>query len=383
LFTRTYPHDPALPRLLPLAERTAAPAGLRGRGVTIAFIDSGFSAHPDIAERVLVHADATMPQVIEGGRYGTRPEWFAWHGTMTSVIAAGDGRTSGGTYRGLASEARLVLVKVSTLRRQIKEDDILRGLQWLIVHGARFGVRVVNISVGGDVPDRSPTHPLHVAVRALTAQGMTVVIAAGNSGASVLLPPASAAEAVVVGGYDDVNTADRARWQPYPGNTGAATDGSRKPDVLGPARWLPSPILPGSLVEREARWLVPLFEAADVTPDTLIARIRPGFTDLRVTAAQARQPALLAEYLRERILEHKLVDLRHQYVEGTSVSAAVVSGVVAQMLEARPDATPAAIAGALRASAHRPPGSPADGAGWLNPSGAIAALQPEPDAASA
>ena len=40
------------------------------------------------------------------------PDVSSWHGMMTSVVACGNGTLSGGFYRGVASEARLVLVKV-------------------------------------------------------------------------------------------------------------------------------------------------------------------------------------------------------------------------------------------------------------------------------
>ena len=46
-----------------------------------------------------------------------QPGESSWHGMMTSVVACGNGRLSGGLYRGLASEARLVLVKCGSVRR--------------------------------------------------------------------------------------------------------------------------------------------------------------------------------------------------------------------------------------------------------------------------
>ena len=60
--------------------------------------------------------------------------------------------------------------------------------------------------------------------------------------------------------------------------------------------------------------------------------------------------------MQERIFAHKLVDAYHQYVEGTSVAAPSVSGVVAQMLEARPSLTPADIKSLLLKTAKPLPG---------------------------
>ena len=104
-----------------------------GRGVTIAFLDSGFFAHPDLVQprdRILHYLDVTPP-AARTRRDLERPDESSWHGMMTSVVACGNGWLSGGLYRGLASEARLVLVKVGTARR-IQHDDIRRGLEWVV-----------------------------------------------------------------------------------------------------------------------------------------------------------------------------------------------------------------------------------------------------------
>jgi serine protease AprX len=116
-FAPNYPDPSGRFSLLSTPERVGAPPAYTGRGVVMAFIDSGFFPHPDLGERVLVHADASSGRIIEGRRFH-RPEWYSWHGQMTSVIAAGDGRTSGGKYRGIACEARLVLIKTRPTQRR-------------------------------------------------------------------------------------------------------------------------------------------------------------------------------------------------------------------------------------------------------------------------
>src|SRR5579859_5957980 len=179
-----------------MAARCAAPTNVTGRGITIAFIDSGFYPHPDLAGRVLCHIDATSERIVEGRRFNS-PEWYSWHGQMTSVIAAGAGEA----FPGLARESTLVLIKVSTVHKQIKERDILRGLRWLLANHARLGVRVVNLSVGGDFESADPDHPIYGAVAQLTAAGVVVCAAAGNGARQHLVPPASAPNAITVGGY--------------------------------------------------------------------------------------------------------------------------------------------------------------------------------------
>src|SRR5215211_6246437 len=95
--------------VIPTHERLKADTALTGRGVTIAFLDSGFYPHPDLVEprsRVLAFKDIggeeqSLDASFESGR---TPESWHWHGTMVAVAAAGNGHLSGGVYRGLAAE---------------------------------------------------------------------------------------------------------------------------------------------------------------------------------------------------------------------------------------------------------------------------------------
>jgi serine protease AprX len=375
LFTSNYPHQTlGSPSLLPTPERIGALSEYTGRGVTIAFIDAGFYPHPDLRGRIRLHVDASTNRVIEEPGDPFESSDFSWHGQMTSVIAAGDGRTSGGKYRGVASEAELVLVKVSTPKGQVKEADILRGLRWVSDTHRRFNVRVVNISLGGDFESADPNHPLHHMVRKLTRAGITVIIAAGNKPVRSLLPPASAADAITVGGIDDGNSPDIRSWKLYHHNYGKGYDGSPKPEILAPAAWIASPILPNSLVAREARWLAPLLEHDN--PLTIKQTLEHGYSDLGI----ARDTALKADtavydMLQQRIHAHKLIDAHHQYVDGTSVAAPIVTSVVAQMLQANPRLTPQQIRAILTATARLMPGVPIEkqGGGVLNAAGAVLA----------
>ena len=146
--------EPAPSFILPVADRLVANDCAGGRGVTIAFLDSCFFAHPALVDpeaRILRYVDVNDPKARRTDL--ARPDESSWHGMMTSVVACGNGRLSQGLYRGLASEARLVLVKVGSARR-IRHDDIRRGLDWVVRHKSRYGIRVVNVSCGGDYEAR-------------------------------------------------------------------------------------------------------------------------------------------------------------------------------------------------------------------------------------
>jgi serine protease AprX len=355
--------------ILPTPERIGTSTHYTGRGVVMAFIDSGFSNHADLAGRILLHVDATTAHIREQAGV-TETNDLSWHGQMTSVIACGDGTTSGGRYKGAASASQVVLVKVSSPRWQIKEADILRGLRWVIDTHRRTGVRVVNLSVGGDKVSTDPNHPLHRAIKRLHDAGVVVLCASGNSGAERILPPASSPHAIVVGGYNDHNTLNTREWTTYHSNYGLAYDGTPRPDVLAPAIWIPSPILPHSSVDRDARWLGGLVTDTDHALERLM---RDGYADLGL---RKEDVVLFTEklhhLLQARINSHKLIDAHHQHVDGTSVAVAIASAVVAQMLEANPALTPSQIRDLLMDTAHVLPGVPErQGAGRMDAAAAI------------
>lgn len=347
-FTANYPSAIAgKVTLLSVPERTRALKTYTGKGVTIAFVDSGFYEHPDLGGRVIRYVDATTERIREGGRFN-KAEGYSWHGQMTSVIAAGDGTLSNGRYRGIASDANLILIKVMTADYQLKEADILRGLRWILGNLIRYEIDIVNLSVGGDFVDDDPDHPLHRAIRDLTNAGVVVVTAAGNRERAYVVPPASAPEAIVVGGMNDHNALDQHRWQGFHSNWGRAHDGSTKPDILAPAIWIPSPILPGSEVDTEAQLLGPLLNKPPILGD-LVQRTR---AESAARHFEKDHPdADVYRVMQDKIHAHKLVNAHYQYVDGTSVATPIVTSIIAQMLEANPALTPQAIRKILKNTA--------------------------------
>ena len=324
--------------LMSTPERLDAVSDISGRGVQIAFIDSGFSNHIELAGRIRLHVDASTDNILEQSRVITYTD-MSWHGQMTSVIAAGDGKLSGGQFRGIASEAELTLIKVSTPHFEIKERDILRGLKWVYDSRDRHNIRVVNVSVGGDRVSSDPSHHLHDIVKKLTEAGIIVVVAAGNSGRDRLVPPASAPDAFVVGGYDDHNTLNQDQWTLYRHNHGHVYNGTSKPDLIAPANWIVSPLLPKSDTEAEIHYLGQLLRAQ--TEDEVLAILADGQEALNLSDEEIEQvDETLYDKLQNRIYHHKVVDSNHQFVDGTSVAAPIVTSVIAQMLEVKPDLTP-------------------------------------------
>ena len=160
-------------------------AGVRGKGVVVAVLDGGFSLnHPDIAPNVAGWADMTG----EGIAYGPNPDdptGIFSHGMhVAGTIAAVDNGL--GTI-GVAPEAKLLLVKVLFNVGSGSFEDVLEG----IYYAADYGVDVINMSLGADIPQGSGKgsneiaelrKAMNRAIGYAYQKGATVIVAAGNDG---------------------------------------------------------------------------------------------------------------------------------------------------------------------------------------------------------
>ena len=362
-------HAPNRFAVIPTHARLGADERLTGRGVTVAFLDSGFYPHPDLTEplnRVAAFHDTSGEEAAPDP--AREPQAFHWHGTMVAVAAAGNGRLSGGAYRGLASEARVVLVKASAGGR-ITEESIARGIEWVIEHRERYGIRVLNVSLGGDEDVPCSRSLIDGAAERAVAEGVVVVAAAGNQGcgpAPRSVPPANSPSVITVGGYDDRNSLDPADLELYCSNYGPTADGTVKPELLAPAAWVAAPILPNTPAYRTAETLSRLSEAPDYRLRALVRELwrEGGLPEYLLGEGPSRVRAEVESLLRA----NRVVAAHYQHADGTSFAAPVVSSVVAQMLEANPRLTPAAVKHILVSTADRLAGAPAlrQGYGLLN-----------------
>jgi serine protease AprX len=351
--------------ILPTPMRLGAFDAYRGRGVTIAFLDSGFYAHPDLVEpedRILAYVDVTRSR--RRAQDLRVPDESSWHGTMTSVVACGNGRLSDGLYRGVASEARLVLVKCGTMRR-IAHEDIQRGLDWVVRHRRRYGIRIVNVSCGGDYEAPYLTDGLSQAAERATREGILVCAAVGNLGHRPdhpVLPPASAPSVLTVGGLDDQNRLAFAAYGMYHSSFGPTVDGLQKPEVVAPGIWVAAPILPGTPTAAQAELLSRLHAAADAEMQSVLAA-QPG-VDAELDAAADLVPPLLRQLVRLKLKDQKVISGAYKHVDGTSFAAPIVASIAAQMLEANPRLLPQEVKRRLVGTARRIAGVEVDRQGW-------------------
>lgn len=335
-----------------------------GRGVTIAFLDSGFYAHPDLTtpeNRILAYHSIVA---AEGDRTTLQtPDPASWHGMMTSVVAAGNGGCSNGFYRGIAPDARVVLVKVG--KGRVSEENIERGLRWVIAHRKEYDIRIVNISAGGDYEESYLDNTLAQTVEEAVRDGLIVVCAVGNAGmipGHPVLPPASAPSSIAVGGLDDQNSLDRARRGMYRSSYGPTIDGLQKPEVIAPGIWVPAPILPHTPTAEEAVLLATLDNARD---DQLRAIIEAHHgVDKDLDEARGLPVPLLRQLITIKLREGNVISEHYKYVDGTSFASPIVASIIACMLEANPDLTPQQVKRILIDTAERLPRIEVDRQGW-------------------
>jgi subtilisin family serine protease len=194
-------------------------AGLTGKGVTVAVLDTGVDAdHPDLAGRVL----ATR-SFIEGEEVADRNG----HGTHVTSTVGGSGAASDGKEKGVAPGAALAVGKVLSDEGSGSESQIIAGMEW----AARdVGAEVVSMSLGSTEASDG-TDPMAQAVETLSKEtGALFVVAAGNTGApSSIGSPGAADSALTVGAVD---SADQAAYFTSAGPRHG--DHALKPDLSAP-----------------------------------------------------------------------------------------------------------------------------------------------------
>lgn len=163
--------------------------GLLGSGVLVAVIDSGIDYfHPDFrnedgSSRILTMWDQTVqgraPEgFVTGAEYtkedidealnaGSREAAYAivperdlnGHGTQVTGIAAGNGRSSGGRYRGVAPESDLIIVKLGVPREGgfPRTTELMQAMEYVIRKSEEYGRPVaVNLSFGNTYGSHEP-----------------------------------------------------------------------------------------------------------------------------------------------------------------------------------------------------------------------------------
>jgi serine protease AprX len=351
--------------VLPTHLRLDADERFTGRGVTIAFLDSGFYAHDDLTNPVnRIVAYHSIFDADDDRTSLDTTDVASWHGMMTSVVAMGSGYLSQGFYRGIASEAKAVLVKIGRTGH-ISDANIQQGLEWVLDNRKKYGIRIVNISAGGDFEQSYLTSSLCETVERAVKEGLIVVCAVGNAGMASghpVLPPACSPSAISVGGLDDQNSLDRARRGMYRSSYGPTIDGLQKPEIIAPGIWVAAPILPFTPTADQAELYATLDAAADDALPSII-ELNKGI-DKDFDGARDLPVPLLRQLITIKLREGNVISQHYKYVDGTSFAAPIVASIVAAMLEANPKLSPQQVKRILIETAERVAGIEVDRQGW-------------------
>ncbi|MGY3845011.1 S8 family serine peptidase [Streptomyces hydrogenans] len=194
-------------------------AGLTGKGVKVAVLDTGVDAsHPDLAGRV-----SESKSFIAGEEVADRNG----HGTHVASTVGGSGAGSDGKEKGVAPGATLAVGKVLSDEGYGSESEIIAGMEWA---AKDVDAKIVSMSLGSQ-EGSDGTDPMAQAVNTLSAEtGALFVIAAGNSGAPGSIgSPGAADSALTVGAVD---SDDRAAY--FTSQGPRYRDQALKPDLAAP-----------------------------------------------------------------------------------------------------------------------------------------------------
>ncbi len=281
--------------------------GYTGRGVGVALLDTGVAGDlPDFRTSRYNATSRVVASAVVNPSASNSDDGLG-HGTHIAGLIAGNGtyRPAGdplvNKYAGVAPNANLIAVKAGDDHGSSTVLDVIDGLQFIVDYKQDYNIKVANLSLRSTSAESYKTDPLDAAVESAWLKGITVVVAAGNEGTdsdAVSYAPANDPYVITVGGVDDQGTKSTsddsvASWS----SRGVTQDGLVKPDVLAPGAHLVSTLSPGS-------------DYASLCPECITG----------------------GSYFK---------------VGGTSMAAGVVSGAVADIVQAHPDWTPNQIKGTI------------------------------------
>ncbi len=275
---------------LGLSEGSAAnlSSGINGSGVGIAIIDSGIVPSAD-----LPHVGPFYDFTQTGKAVQSAPYDDLGHGTHIAGLIASTGVLSNYMFQGVAPNVNIVALKVLDKYGASRTSTVIAAIEFAVKNRKALGIQIINLSLGHPITAPAKFDPLVKAVESAVRSGVTVVVAAGNDGPGYgsINSPGNAPSAITVGAVDGKTTVTRTDdYVPDFSSRGPTWyDGFPKPDVSAPGVNLFSDAAAGS---------------------TLVTSTNPAYPQETVGAAN-------------------LLDL-----SGTSMAAAVATGVVALELDA-------------------------------------------------
>lgn len=181
---------------------------LTGKGVTVAFIDTGIYRHGDFClgeDRIIQFVDFVENRGFEYDDNG--------HGTFVAGVCSGNGAMSGGKYSGIAPNTKIISLKALNKSGEATADRILDAMEWVYNNKNKYDIKVVCMSFGSE--PLGYNDPIMSGAEALWRAGIVVVAAAGNSGPEyqTIKSPGVSSQIITVGGFND-NRIDEEEYNP-------------------------------------------------------------------------------------------------------------------------------------------------------------------------
>lgn len=235
--------------------------GITGRGVTVAVLDSGLweenaelTLDTEGKERIVARYDAIKGHPVS--------EAFdeSGHGThMTSVLArSGDVKRSGASlpsYRGIAPDVNLAVVKAFGESGKAGFLDIVRGVQWVVENKERLNIRVLNLSFAARPRWPYWEDPVNQALMQAWRAGIFIAAAAGNEGPEPMTvgSPGNLPYLLTVGAVTDSWTENERNDDFIPdfSSRGPTPMGHIKPDLVAMGGHISGIIRPGSTLSEQ------------------------------------------------------------------------------------------------------------------------------------
>jgi serine protease AprX len=319
---------------------TGTRPGVTGAGVTVAVLDSGiFAGHPDFGDRVVKGLNFSYAEAAQQAGFSA-DQWDAYaestgtvalqdeigHGTHVASTVGGDGSLSasqgGPDLAGVAPGVSFISMRVATPGFGIVDDldweeAALAAFDWTIRHREEYGIDITQNSwgllptepncLGLDCGEPTDFDAMSRMIKSVVDNGVHVVFSAGNSGP----------EPGTIGGYHDP-----ANGAILVGAACKSVDSSRCDDGQEVVDFSSRGAADGTGPQVDV-----------VAPgDTIMAALSPSVLAPLTECAEVQQPGYFC-------------------ISGTSMASPHVAGVVALMLQANPQATPAEVKQCLLSTA--------------------------------
>lgn len=304
---------------------------MTGYGVTVAILDSGVVPGDKLTSqsgrsRIIANVDFVQDGAADGfDSFG--------HGTyIAGIIGMKIQRDSSRNIisTGIAPDCMIASIRVLDSLGKGKASSVIEGIQWCMDHATLYNIRILNLSISHPVFESFATDPLTLACEKAWNAGIVVVASSGNhgqdrNGYGTIGSPGNDPYIITAGATNDINSPAREDdlLAAFSSKGPSLIDYILKPDIVAPGTSVFSIRVPGSYLDDR-------------------------FASNRVSLDGVTYP-----YFR---------------LNGSSVSAAFVSGAAALMIQKAPSLTPATIKARLMKSADKSLNADlyTRGAGYLN-----------------